>query len=463
MHSDRNNPAASSSNARLFGTDGVRGVANVHPMTVELTLKIGQAVAHMCRERKVGRHQIVIGKDPRLSGYMIEAALTAGLCSMGADVLLIGPMTTPGIAFLTRSMRADAGLVISASHNPYRDNGIKIFSRDGYKLPDALEDEIERLIVSGTLSHQQAPGDEVGRAKRIDDAMGRYIVFCKRTFPEDYTLEGLKVVIDCAHGAAYKIAPIILSELGAEVVAIHCSPNGMNINDRCGSQYTEALSEHVREANADVGLAFDGDGDRMIAVDEHGVEMTGDHLLVIGARMYKDTGRLTNNLVVGTVMCNLGFGKVMQALGIDCAYAAVGDRYVLEMMRARGAVLGGEPSGHLIYLDQHTTGDGIISALQLLSAMRFYRQPASALAGWMTVYPQRLINVDVTWKPPLESLPDLQRSIRAAETALGDRGRVLVRYSGTQLMCRVMVEGPTDDLTDRWAEELATRVREYIG
>jgi phosphoglucosamine mutase len=449
--------------SRLFGTDGVRGVANVAPMTAEMALEIGRATAYVCKRHKHRRHQILIGKDTRVSGYMLENALTAGICSMGVDVLLVGPMPTPGIAFITRSMRADAGMVISASHNPYQDNGIKIFSRDGYKLPDAEEDQIEKLITSGRIRDIRPTANEVGKAKRIDDAMGRYIVFCKNTFPEDLSLEGMKIVLDCANGATYKVAPIVFSELGGAVTSIHCEPNGLNINDRCGSQHTQDLAACVRELRADVGLAFDGDGDRLIAVDEHGQELTGDHVLAICGKLYKERGWLKKKLVVPTVMSNFGFFTALKKLGIRHATANVGDRYVLELMRQKGAVLGGEPSGHVIFLNHHTTGDGILAALQLLAAVRMYGKPLSQLAKLMKLAPQKTINVDVKHKPPLDKLPQLQAAIKAAERVLGNRGRVLVRYSGTQSMCRVMVEGPTEKLTNRLAQTLADTVGRSIG
>ena len=445
---------------RLFGTDGLRGVANVPPMTAEMALAIGRATAHVCkRHNPHGPHRIVIGKDTRRSGYMLETALTAGICSMGVDVLLVGPMPTPGIAFITRSMRADAGLVISASHNPFQDNGIKIFSRNGYKLPDAEEDEIEALIRSGQLDGFRPTGAAIGRARRIDDAMGRYIVFCKDTVPEDVTFEGLKIVLDCANGATYKVAPIIFWELGAEVTAIHCEPDGTNINDRCGSQHTDDLAAKVRDMGADIGLAFDGDGDRLIAVDEHGREITGDHILYICARQMQAEGRLRNHTVVGTVMSNFGLHAALKELGIRLLCAKVGDRYVLEMMRAEQASLGGEASGHVIFLDHHTTGDGIITALQLLTTMCRTGKRLSELAAGLRMFPQKIVNVEVARKPPLESLPSVAEAIRAAESELAGRGRVLVRYSGTQPLCRVMVEGPEEALVDRLARQLAETVR----
>lgn len=448
---------------RMFGTDGVRGIANVHPMTAEMALEIGRAAAYVCKKHPKQRHKIVIGKDTRVSGYMLESALTAGICSMGVDVLQVGPLSTPGIAFLTRSMRADAGMVISASHNPYQDNGIKIFSRSGFKLPDAEEDEIEDLITSGRIKDIRPTAEEIGRAERIEDASGRYIVFCKNTFPEDQTLEGMKIVLDCANGATYRLAPAVFSELGADVSAIHCEPDGININDRCGSQHTGDLSARVRELGADVGLAFDGDGDRLIAVDERGIQISGDQVMAICARMYKDLGLLRNNLVVATVMSNFGFFAALKRLGIREGVSKVGDRYVLEMMQEKGGVLGGEESGHIIFLNHHTTGDGIISALQLLWAMKWSGRPLSELAEVMTLSPQKIINVDVADKPPLETLPGLQEKIREAEAELGDQGRVLIRYSGTQSMCRVMVEGPTEEMTGRLTLALADAVKECIG
>ena len=356
--------------ARMFGTDGIRGIANVHPMTAEMALEIGRAIAYVCRKHEKLRHSVAIGKDTRVSGYMLESALTAGICSMGVDVLLLGPMSTPGIAFITHSMRADAGVVISASHNPYQDNGIKIFSRDGFKLPDAMEDEIEDLITSGRIRDIRPTADQIGKARRVDDANGRYIVFCKNTFPEDQSLEGMRIALDCANGATYRVAPSIFSELGAAVSAIHCDPNGININDHCGSQHTEDLSARICEVGADVGLAFDGDGDRLIAVDEKGQPITGDHIMAICGRMYRELGLLKNNLVVATVMSNFGYFAALKRMGIQEGVSKVGDRYVLEMMQQKGAVLGGEESGHVIFLNHHTTGDGIITALQLLWAMR---------------------------------------------------------------------------------------------
>jgi phosphoglucosamine mutase len=432
-------------------------------MTAEMALEIGRAAAYVCKKHPKQRHTIVIGKDTRVSGYMLESALTAGICSMGVDVLLAGPLTTPGIAFITHSMRADAGMVISASHNPYQDNGIKIFSRNGFKLPDAEEDEIEDLITSGRIKDIRPTASEIGKATRISDANGRYIVFCKNTFPEDQSLEGMKIVLDCANGATYKTAPTIFAELGATVTTIHCDPNGENINDHCGSQHTEDLSAKILEIGADVGLAFDGDGDRLIAVDEKGEQITGDHVMTICARMYKELGLLKNNLVVATVMSNFGFFTALKTLGIQEGVSKVGDRYVLEMMQEKKGILGGEESGHVIFLNHHTTGDGIITALQLLWAIKRGGKALSELAKIMTLSPQKIINVNVKDKPPLEKIPELQKSIKEAEAELGDKGRVLIRYSGTQSMCRVMVEGPTQQMTDRLTQTLADMVKKCIG
>jgi len=451
---------------KLFGTDGVRGMANEGNMTAEMALQIGRAIAYTCKEHhaeKGTRPRIIIGKDTRLSGYMLENALTAGITSMGVDVLLLGPIPTPAVAFITQSMRADAGLVISASHNPYFDNGIKIFARTGYKLPDEMEAEIEDLVLSGRINNIRPVAQEVGKARRIDDAMGRYIEFCKHTFPDGMTLDGMKVVLDCSNGATYKCAPLIFSELGAEVTTIHATPDGMNINDHCGSQHTQDLCMKLKGLKADVGLAFDGDGDRLIAVDENGNELTGDQIIAICTKHYKDNGLLKNNLVVGTVMSNIGFHVALKELGIETEVSDVGDRCVLELMQEKEAVLGGEDSGHIIFHNYHTTGDGIVSALQLLGIMRETGKPLSELAEVMTVFPQVLINVNVAEKPPLSEIGSLQTAIAEAEAELADLGRVLIRYSGTQPMCRVMVEGPSEELTRSIADRLVGMVKECIG
>ena len=451
---------------KLFGTDGIRGMANEGNMTAEMALLIGRALAYTCKEyhKEHGtRPRVTIGKDTRLSGYMVENALTAGITSMGVDVLLLGPIPTPAVAFITQSMRADAGIVISASHNPYFDNGIKIFGRTGYKLPDEMEAEIEDLVLSGRISNIRAVAQEIGKAKRIDDAMGRYIEFCKNTFPDNMTLDGMKVVLDCSNGATYKCAPLIFSELGADVTTIHAEPDGLNINDHCGSQHTQDLQTKVKGLNADIGLAFDGDGDRLIAVDEKGNELTGDQIMAICAKAYKDSGLLKNNRVIATVMSNVGFHAAMRSLDVELDIAGVGDRLVLEMMKEKDAVLGGEDSGHMIFLDCHTTGDGIVSALKLVNTLKQSGAKLSELAEVMTPFPQKLINVDVKEKPPIEEVGVLVKAIEKAEAELGDDGRVLIRYSGTQPMCRVMVEGPTEKQTNAIAERLAGVVTDVLG
>lgn len=447
---------------QLFGTDGVRGVANEYPMTAEMALKIGRATAYLFK-RKGHAPRIIIGKDTRVSGYMLENALVSGICSMGVNALLVGPLPTPGIAFATTSMRADAGIVISASHNPFQDNGIKIFSREGFKLPDEKEFEIEDLVLSNHMDSLHPSPNELGKAYRIDDARGRYIVFLKGAFPKDCTLEGTKIVLDCAHGATYRAAPDTFFELGAEVTTLFNEPTGENINDNCGSQHPETLAEEVVKRKADAGFAFDGDGDRCIAVDEKGSVLTGDQIMALCARQMKNEGSLANNLVVSTVMSNIGFGIALKELGIEYLTTKVGDRYVLEEMQAKGASIGGEESGHIIFLDHHTTGDGIITALQVLAAMKKTQKPLSELARVMKVYPQNLINIDVKSKPELSTVPEIAQVINNVEARLGDSGRVLVRYSGTQNMCRVMVEGPTEEQTERYCKQIAEVIRGRIG
>lgn len=447
---------------KLFGTDGVRGVANVEPMTAETALALGRATAYVCKQHD-GRRKILIGKDTRVSGYMLETALTSGICSLGVDVLLVGPLPTPGIAYITRSMRADAGIVISASHNLYQDNGIKIFSRDGYKYPAELEEEIENLIVTGRIGNIRPTAAAIGKAFRIDDAVGRYIVFCKNTFPDELSLSGIKLVLDCANGATYKVAPTIFSELGADVITINDEPDGININDRCGALHPESLVDKVRECEADAGLAFDGDGDRLIAVDEKGNILTGDHVLACCAMALKARGGLHNNLLISTAMSNFGFRTAMKERGIRIMEAEVGDRHVLKKMREEGAVLGGEESGHIIFLDHHTTGDGIISGLQLLAIARESGRRLSELAAVLSMMPKQLINVQVSRKPPLDGIKSLQDALRMVESELGDRGRVMIRYSGTEPICRVMIEGPEEEMIARLGTHLAGAVKETIG
>ena len=447
---------------KLFGTDGVRGVANLEPMTSEIAMQLGRAAAHLFMHR-AGRHQIVIGKDTRVSGYMLESALTAGICSMGVDALLVGPMPTPAIAFLTRSLRADAGVMISASHNPYQDNGIKFFSKDGLKLPDEMEARIEQLILSKEIDHLRPTADAIGKAFRIDDAEGRYIESVKRSLPKDLDFQGIKLVVDCANGAAYKVAPTVLRELGAKVEVIGNKPDGMNINAGCGAVHPEQLQKAVREHRADIGVALDGDADRAIFVCEKGNVVDGDHIMAALALDLHRQGQLAKRTLVGTVMSNFGLELAMTQAGITLARTAVGDRYLLERMLADGYNFGGEQSGHFLFLDHNTTGDGLISALQVLSLMKRTEKPMSELVKAMTAVPQVLLNVKVAKKPTLESVPDLARVIRECEERLNGTGRVLVRYSGTEPLLRIMVEGEKDSTIREVADRLADVVRTHLA
>jgi phosphoglucosamine mutase len=447
---------------KLFGTDGVRGEANRYPMNAQIAFAIGQAVVYTLKKERP-RPRVVIGKDTRISGYMLEGSLESGITSMGGDPYLLGVLPTPGIAFAAQSMRADAGIVISASHNPYQDNGIKIFSGNGFKLSDEQEDAIEALMLSNTLHELVPPVKDMGKAFRMDDVNGRYIVFLKNTFPRNLSIEGMKIVLDTANGATYKVAPSAFWELGAKVEVIHNSPNGININDGCGSQHTDGLKKAVVESGAAIGLAFDGDGDRLIAVDETGREISGDQILLICAKDLKEQGKLNNDLLVSTVMSNLGLRVACKKYGFRHHAAKVGDRYVLEDMLRLGGVVGGEDSGHMIFLERHTTGDGIITALQLLAAMVRSGKPLSELATLMDIYPQKLINVDVQRKPEICTEPDIVAIIERIEKELGEEGRVLVRYSGTQNMCRVMVEGPSADVTEKYCADIADVVKRVLG
>ena len=447
---------------KLFGTDGVRGVANQDPMTSEMALRIGRAAAHIFRD-STRRHRIVIGKDTRLSGYMIESALTAGLCSMGVDVLLVGPVPTPGIAFLTRSLRADAGVVISASHNPYEDNGIKFFGRDGFKLADAMEARIEDLIFSGAIDNIRPTAAEIGKALRIDDALGRYNEFVKSSFPKGMDLTGLRVVVDSANGAAYKIGPRILVELGADVISLYDQPNGMNINQGCGSLHPEVICRAVIANRAQIGIAYDGDADRIIMCDERGIIVDGDAVMAICAGHMIRQGRLRHNTLVATVMSNLGLEHAMAEAGGRLVRAAVGDRYVMEKMIEGDYNLGGEQSGHLIFLDHNTTGDGLISALQVLAIMKQDNKSLSDLASCMKTYPQVLVNVRVKERKDLAGFPEIARRVREIEQALDGRGRLLIRYSGTEPKLRIMLEGENEQVIRRYADDIAELVLKKLG
>lgn len=448
---------------KLFGTDGVRGVANVYPMTTELAMQLGRASAYIFKSSGPRRHRIVIGKDTRLSGYMLESALVAGICSMGVDVLLVGPLPTPGIANITKSMRADAGVVISASHNPFQDNGIKFFSADGFKLPDDIELKIEKLLDSEKINALRPTATEVGKAFRIDDAGGRYIVYLKSTFPADLDLTGLKIVLDCANGAAYKVAPAVFEELGAEVITLGVKPNGSNINAGCGSLHPEVISEAVKQHRADIGIALDGDADRVIVCDEFGNEVNGDQIMAICATDMLARRTLKKKTLVATVMSNMGLDIALRRAGGKIIKTAVGDRYVVEEMRKGGYNLGGEQSGHLIFLDHNTTGDGVLAALQLLAVMRRRTKPLSELAEVMLPLPQILVNVRVRERKDIMTLPSVASAIGGVEQKLGDEGRVLIRYSGTEPLLRIMLEGQDKYEISTWANEIADLVKKQIG
>jgi phosphoglucosamine mutase len=448
---------------KLFGTDGVRGVANVYPMTTEMAMQLGRAAAYVFRDGSKRRHRIVIGKDTRLSGYMLENALVAGICSMGVDVLQVGPLPTPGIANITSSMRADAGVVISASHNAFQDNGIKFFSGDGFKLPDEVELKIENLIASKKIDALRPTATEVGKAYRIEDAAGRYIVFLKNTFPQEMDLSGLKIVLDCANGAAYKVAPAVFEELGAEVIPLGVKPNGININAGCGSLHPEVISEAVKQHRADIGIALDGDADRVIVCDEFGNEVDGDHIMAICATDMLKRKLLQKKTLVATVMSNMGLDIALRKAGGKIIKTDVGDRYVVEAMRKGGYNLGGEQSGHMIFLDYSTTGDGVISALQLLAVMRREEKTLSELAEIMIPLPQVLCNTRVREKVDILSISDVAAKIKDVEGKLGYEGRVLIRYSGTEPLLRVMIEGQDKYEITTWANEICDLVKKHIG
>lgn len=444
---------------RLFGTDGIRGVANIEPMTPEMAMRLGMAIAlrfqhHPAEGKPKRRTRVVIGKDTRLSGYLFETALQAGIVAMGADVMLCGPLPTPGIAFITSSMRADAGVVISASHNPYQDNGIKIFASDGFKLPDQVEHEIEELMERVQAPELRAGPAEIGRAFRIDDAVGRYVQFLKQTYPRQKTLDGVRVVVDCAHGAAYRVAPEVFVELGAEVVAIGVAPDGKNINDG-GALNPKVMCEAVREHKADLGVALDGDADRVVICDENGQVVDGDAIMALCATRMLAKGTLAHRTLVTTVMSNIGLERAMRAAGGHVVRTQVGDRYVVEEMRKSAYNFGGEQSGHLIFLDHVTTGDGVVAALAVLAVMVEEQKPLSLLGACMERSPQVLVNVEVQEKKPLDTLPEVARLIAHYESMLGADGRILVRYSGTEHKARVMIEGPDEGMIRGWASEIA--------
>ena len=449
---------------KLFGTDGVRGVANTYPMTTEIAMQLGRAIAFLVKQQKTGRQhspRIVIGKDTRLSGYMIENALASGICSMGVNVLLVGPLPTPGIAFITTGMRADAGVVISASHNPFQDNGIKIFSKDGFKLPDGEEAIIEDLIFSKKMDSLRPVAEEVGKAARIDDAKGRYIVFLKNTFPKRYTLDGIHIVLDCAHGATYGVAPHVFEELGAKVTSIGGTPDGNNINHECGALHPEIMPELVRSEGADLGIALDGDGDRLIVSDEQGNIVDGDQIMAICAEEMIGRQKLAQNTLVATVMSNMGLEVAMERMGGKLVRTQVGDRYVVEEMLRNKYNFGGEQSGHLIFLKHNTTGDGILGALQLLVAMKKKERPLSELTQIMEPFPQVLKNVRSSRKIILDQISGFSKKLATIEESLGTTGRILIRPSGTEPVIRVMIEGEDEKLIDNMACELCDFIAKH--
>jgi len=447
---------------KLFGTDGIRGKANVYPITPETALRVGKAIAHVFGTQGKSAPKVVIGKDTRLSGYMLETALTSGLVGMGASVWEIGPMPTPSVAHLTRSMCADCGIMITASHNPSTDNGIKIFSADGYKLPDETEDKIEHYILASEQGNDLVGSEKIGKAYRIDDARGRYIEFAKSSI-RNSSLRGIKAVLDCANGAAYSIAPLILRELGVETIVSAVSPDGFNINDNCGATHPENMASLVRQHHADIGISLDGDADRVIFCDDRGEIVNGDRIMGLCALDYKSRGRLNANTIAVTSMSNLGLLAAMKQAGINVEITPVGDRYVIERMREKNLNLGGEQSGHLIFLDYATTGDGIISALHVLRLMKIHGKSLRDMSGFMQEYPQKLISLPVRERIPLDQLPKLTGVIREAEKALEGIGRVNVRYSGTENKIRILSEASTAEQMEFWLNRLTETVKQELA
>ena len=454
---------------KIFGTDGVRGTANIEPVTAETALELGRAAAHIFKNlerqsRGHGRHKIVIGKDTRLSGYMLENAISSGILSMGVDVLFIGPLPTPGVAYVTRSLRADAGIVITASHNPYADNGIKFFRADGYKLDDKIEAQIERLVFSGEVEKIRPSAEHIGKAVRIDDALGRYIEFAKTSFPKNLTLEGLRVVVDCAHGASYKSTPCVLRELGAEVVVYGNQPDGMNINRDCGSMHPEVMCRHVVEHKAHLGIAHDGDADRVLLCDEKGQLIDGDDIMAIAALEMLAQKTLAEKTLVATVMSNAGLEAAIKSAGGKIIRTAVGDKNVIDEMLKHGFRFGGEQSGHLIFRDFGTTGDGLVAALQVLRIMKAKGQPLSKLAKCWTRFPQLVTNVKVREKRPFEQLDGVTKLLAEAEKELKSAGgRVLLRYSGTEPKARLLLEGRDAKVLEKWSKQICGAIEKQIG
>ncbi|HEY1172237.1 MAG TPA: phosphoglucosamine mutase [Verrucomicrobiae bacterium] len=459
----------SSSNRRIFGTDGVRGRANVEPVTAETALKLGRAAAHVFKHlesqsRSRGRHRIVIGKDTRISGYMLENAISSGILSMGVDVLFIGPLPTPGVAYVTRSLRADAGIVITASHNPYDDNGIKFFGPDGYKLEDPIEERIENLVFSGEIESIRPTADEIGKAVRIEDALGRYIEYAKASIPKGMTLDGMRIVVDCAHGAAYKATPCVLRELGAETYIYGNQPDGKNINKDCGSMHPSLLCQKVREHGAHIGIAHDGDADRLILCDEKGRLIDGDDIMAIASLDMLASGTLAEKTLVSTVMSNAGLDAAIVQAGGKVIRTAVGDKNVIDEMLKSGYNVGGEQSGHMIFRDYSTTGDGLVSALQILKIMKAKDKSLSELAACWTRYPQLVTNIRVREKLPFEELNDVLDLVKKAEAEVKPTGgRVLLRYSGTEPKARLLIEGRDSATLEKWSQQISTSIKRQIG
>lgn len=447
----------------IFGTDGVRGLANVYPMTSEVALSLGRGIAYLFQKKGSKHSRVVIGKDTRRSGYMLENALSSGICSAGADAILLGPLPTPAIAFITRAMRADAGVVISASHNEFADNGIKFFDNTGFKLPDELELKLEKLIQDKDFNTLGPTGAAVGKAFRVEDAPGRYIEFLKATFPKELTLEGLTLVVDCANGAAYKVAPIIFEELGANVISLGVHPDGLNINKNIGALHPKQLCEAVKNHKADLGIALDGDADRLVLCDEKGEIVDGDTILALSAQALQQRNELKKNTVVGTVMSNYGLERFLTEQGIKFIRAQVGDRYVVEAMRAGGYNLGGESSGHILYLDHSTTGDGILAALQVLAILKHRAAPLSLLKKVIIPLPQILVNVKVKQKKKLDEIPHFHHKVVSAEKRLSGKGRILLRYSGTEPLLRIMAEGENESLIKEIVLELQEEASKTLG
>ena len=458
-----------SSPKKIFGTDGVRGTANIEPVTAETALKLGRAAAHVfknleAQSRGRGKHKIVIGKDTRLSGYMLENAISSGILSMGVDVVFIGPLPTPGVAYVTRSLRADAGIVITASHNPYTDNGIKFFRADGYKLDDKIEDRIEDLVFTGEIENVRPSSEQIGRAVRIDDALGRYIEFAKASFPKQVTLEGVKIVLDCGHGASYKSSPTVLRELGAEVIVFNNQPDGTNINRDCGSMHPEAMCRKVVEHGAHLGIAHDGDADRVLLCDETGKLIDGDDIMAIAALEMLAAGSLAGKTLVATVMSNAGLEAAITAAGGRMLRTAVGDKNVIDEMLRNQFNFGGEQSGHLIFRDYASTGDGLVAALQILRIMKAKQTPLSQLAKCWTRFPQLVTNVKVREKKPVAQLPDMTKLVAEAEKELAAQGgRLLLRYSGTEPKIRLLVEGRDAAALKRWSDKICGAIQQQIG